>query len=341
MKKLLLAIILIMTTHIYAKTVQANSEEINENLNLEAIASLFAEAKDLEDFEMKLNDPKLQISNLDLNEDEQVDYLRVIETTEDTLHVVVIQAVLDEDMYQDVATIEADKLKDEKETIQIVGDSFIYGEDYIVEPVYVERPPIFDFFWMSMVMYHAYHSHYHWGYYPPHFHHWHPRPPYFYRKHIHNHISNHHHYKRTTKRRSPIAKQLHNSIKKNDFALKHPNKSHIKRAEKKPVAKPIQNVKPTFKPAVKPKPAVTSKPHTRPAVKPKPTFKPTVNKKPHVRPARKPRPAVRPKPPVRRPTARPKPPVRPAVRPKPTFKPKPSLRPAIKPRPKLQVRTKI
>jgi len=42
--------------------------------------------ENLEDFEKKLNNPDTQISNLDLNEDGEVDYLRVIETSKDETH---------------------------------------------------------------------------------------------------------------------------------------------------------------------------------------------------------------------------------------------------------------
>jgi len=45
-------------------TITANSDDISDNLDLEAVASIFGESKDLEDFEKRLNDPKTQISNL-------------------------------------------------------------------------------------------------------------------------------------------------------------------------------------------------------------------------------------------------------------------------------------
>lgn len=50
--------------------------------------------KNLEDFENKINDPKTQISNLYLNKDYQVDYLRIVETSENERHLIVIQAVI-------------------------------------------------------------------------------------------------------------------------------------------------------------------------------------------------------------------------------------------------------
>ena len=90
-------------------TVDAASEEISNNLDLEAVASIFGDAKDLEEFEYKLNDPKAQISNLDLNEDGNVDYIRVVETAENNTHLIALQSVLAEDIYQDIATIEVEK----------------------------------------------------------------------------------------------------------------------------------------------------------------------------------------------------------------------------------------
>jgi uncharacterized protein YueI len=65
--------------------------------------------KKSQEFERQLNDPELQISNLDLNNDNEVDYLRVIETVDNRTHVVIIQSVLDRDVYQDVATIEIER----------------------------------------------------------------------------------------------------------------------------------------------------------------------------------------------------------------------------------------
>ena len=90
-------------------TVTANSSDISDNLDLRAVATIFGDAADLEDFERRLNDPKAQISNLDLNNDNYVDYLRVIESVEGSAHIIVIQAVLDKDIYQDVASIEVER----------------------------------------------------------------------------------------------------------------------------------------------------------------------------------------------------------------------------------------
>ena len=88
--------------------VNAASSEISDNLDLRAVASIFGDSRDLEDFERRLNDPKNQISNLDLNNDNQVDYLRVIESVEGNTHLIVLQSVLGKDLFQDVATVEVE-----------------------------------------------------------------------------------------------------------------------------------------------------------------------------------------------------------------------------------------
>ena len=50
-------------------TVNATNSEISDNLDLRAVASIFGDSRNLQDFERRLNDPKIQISNLDLNND--------------------------------------------------------------------------------------------------------------------------------------------------------------------------------------------------------------------------------------------------------------------------------
>ena len=145
-------------------TVSATSSDISENLDLKTVATLFGQAKDLEQFEQLLNNPDSAFSNLDLNGDGEVDYLRVIETADNDRHLVVIQAVLAKDIYQDVASIFVEKDENNQITVQVVGDDYIYGENYIIEPVYIYRPVIYDWFWGTSWV--CWHSPYYWGYYP-------------------------------------------------------------------------------------------------------------------------------------------------------------------------------
>lgn len=208
-------------------TVDAMSEEIRDNLDLEAVASLFGDSKDLEEFEYKLNDPDAQISNLDLNEDGNVDYLRVVETTENDTHLIALQSVLEEDIYQDVATIELEKDKKGNTKVQVVGDVYLYGTGYIIEPVYVHRPVIFSIFWRPY--YRPYRSVYYWGFYPKHFHFWKPFHTHHYKKHVHVHVNVKHTYHRTHVRHSTTAIHMHSRTRRNDFAVKHPHKSNSAR----------------------------------------------------------------------------------------------------------------
>src|SRR5690554_5258941 len=79
--------------------------DLSDHLDLEAVATVFAQSKNIEDFEYQLNDYRNQVSNLDLNNDGYVDYLRVIKMNDRNEHIILIQAVLNRNYFQDVATI--------------------------------------------------------------------------------------------------------------------------------------------------------------------------------------------------------------------------------------------
>lgn len=194
-------------------TVNATSNEISDNLDLRAVASIFGDAKDLEDFERQLNDPRNQISNLDLNYDRQVDYLRVIEAVEKNTHLIILQAVLEKDVFQDVATIEVERDRNNNVQIQVVGDVFMYGPNYIYEPVYVSRPIIYRHFWVNN--YHPYHSPYYFNYYPTYYFAWTPYPVYRYKRNVHVHINQYNYYNYSNHRRSTNAVVLHQTRRSN------------------------------------------------------------------------------------------------------------------------------
>jgi hypothetical protein len=173
-------------------TVTATNSEISDNLDLRAVASIFGDSSNLEDFEMRLNNPETPISNLDLNNDNQVDYLRVIESVEGRTHIIVIQSVLGRDMFQDIATIEVDRSSNNRVQVQVVGDVYMYGTNYIYEPVYVNTPIIYNTFWVSNYI--PYCSTWYWGYYPSYFYGWTPFPLFRYRSHINLCINSFHTY---------------------------------------------------------------------------------------------------------------------------------------------------
>ena len=226
----LLILLFIVCGNVYAEdvtTVEATDSDISDNLDLEAVASVFGESKDLEEFEKKLNDPETQISNLDLNEDGEVDYLRVTETSKGDTHLVTIQAVIGKDQYQDVATIDVEKKGKDETQVQVVGDVYIYGPGYIVEPVYVHPPVIFVFFWSPL--YHPWHSPFYWGYYPPYYHPWHPYPRHRYQTNVRVNINVNNSYSYTSVRKSKTSIDLQKKSRRNDFGAKNPDKSFSKR----------------------------------------------------------------------------------------------------------------
>ena len=208
-------------------TVYAKNSDISDNLDLRAVASMFGESANLQDFERRLNDPKYQISNLDLNGDDEVDYLRVIESVENRTHVVIIQAVLDRDVYQDVATIDVERDNYNKVSVQIVGNAYLYGANYIYEPVYSVAPVIYTSFWVTN--YRPYYSTWYWGYYPTYYTAWRPYPVYRYRNNINVCINVHNAYNYVNVRRSYRAPAIYETRRSYGYERMRPNYSFAER----------------------------------------------------------------------------------------------------------------
>ena len=208
-------------------TVNATNSEISDNLDLKAVASIFGDSKNLEDFEKRLNDPKYKISNLDLNDDNQVDYLRVIESVERNTHLIVIQAILEKDIFQDVATIEVERDENNRMQVQVVGDVYMYGNNYIYEPVYVHSPRLFTYFWTPN--YRIYHSRWNWGYYPQYYYNWRPFPTYRYHRNVRIWINYNNNYNYVNVRRSTVAINLHRNVRANNYEVRNPERSFERR----------------------------------------------------------------------------------------------------------------
>ena len=203
--------------------VNATNSEISDNLDLRAVASFFGEARNLDDFERQLNDPKIQISNLDLNNDNQVDYLRVIESVEKNTHLIIVQSVLGRDMYQDVATIEVEKDRNNQIQVQVVGDVYMYGRNYIYEPVYVQTPLIYANFWVTN--YRPYYSNWYWNYYPNYYYVWNPCPVFRYRNYMNVYINFDNQYNYVNYRSCHNAIAMYNTRRENYYERQYPNNS--------------------------------------------------------------------------------------------------------------------
>ena len=310
------------TTGEYAEYLASiDTTSLGSNLNLQAVAELFRTSKDLEEFEQRLNDKDEGVNNLDLNEDGKTDYLRVVDHAEKNTHVIVLQAVVGKDQFQDVASI--DVVQDgDKVSLQIVGDEDIYGTDYYIEPEEQEEVKNYPAVKVMFVVgYTPYYSPYYWGYYPPYYRPWHPYPAYYYHRHVfyHHHVYHHHHhyhgYHHGHGHRNPHARSVYNSHR----VTAPINKT--KRYNNNSPQRPVNKTRPSTRP-------VNKQPATRPATRPaKPSTRPTQPKtrptQPKTRPAQKPSTGQQARP-AKRPSTRP---AKPATRPS-----QPKTRPA-QPRP--------
>lgn len=165
-----------------------------DNLDLYAVMNLFQQSKTLEDFEKSLNDNNTNINNLDLNGDNQVDYIRVIDNVDGDVHNIVLQDAISPTENQDVAVFTVQRFNNGTVQIQLTGDEDLYGKNYIVEPIadkdtpnpgytggdetYVTTPaqiavwPVVRFIYLPT--YTRWHSTWYWGYYPTYWHPWSP-----------------------------------------------------------------------------------------------------------------------------------------------------------------------
>lgn len=105
-----------------------------DNFSLQGALEMFRKSASPEAFEKAINAKDNNVNNLDLNDDGNTDYIRVIDRAEGNVHTFILQAVVSDKESQDIAVIELEKTGNENAVLQIVGDEDIYGEETIVEP---------------------------------------------------------------------------------------------------------------------------------------------------------------------------------------------------------------
>lgn len=130
------AVFAVLPGSIHAQT-QAEADSTGlpgDGFSLQGALELFKTSSSPEEFEKRLNEPDNNVNNLDLNEDGEVDYIRVIDNMDDDVHALVLQVPFSEEENQDIAVIEIEKDGSESAVLQILGDEDIYGEQVIVEP---------------------------------------------------------------------------------------------------------------------------------------------------------------------------------------------------------------
>jgi hypothetical protein len=204
-------------------TVIVPTTEAGENLDLEAVMELFGEAESLEDFEKALNDSSSEVNNLDLNEDGEVDYIRVVEQVDGDVHIVILQVPLAENEYQDVATINIEKNGDDY-VVQAQGDPDLYGEDYYVEPEPETEVKTTTVVIMFGVGYSPWISPWYWRVYPVWWRPWRPHPISVYR----SLVVRHHraHYRHSRHRRTVRAHNHYKSHRKTSNFAKQKKKKN-------------------------------------------------------------------------------------------------------------------
>jgi hypothetical protein len=104
-----------------------------DHFSLHGALEMFKKSSSPQEFEQLINEKDNNVNNLDLNEDGEVDYIKVIGKKEKDMHVLVLQAAVSATENQDIAVIEIEKTGQEEADLQIVGDEEIYGETIIVE----------------------------------------------------------------------------------------------------------------------------------------------------------------------------------------------------------------
>ncbi len=105
-----------------------------DNFSLEGAIELFKKAESPEDFEKLLNSEGSSVNNLDLNEDGEIDYIRVVDNVEGDVHAIVLQVPVSEKESQDIAVIEIERQDSNQAILQIIGDEDIFGKQVIAEP---------------------------------------------------------------------------------------------------------------------------------------------------------------------------------------------------------------
>jgi hypothetical protein len=173
MKRILLIIGIAMSFSVFSQEIKMSPEnsfsedeiaEAKKNLDLTVVAEIFGESSDLEDFEKRLNDPNSKISNLDLNGDGEVDYLKVVEKVEGNKRTVYVQAATKKDSFKNVAALVVVKDSNNQVNVKVIGDEALYGNNYVIIPAYRKVPLVVSWFWGPN--YRVWVSSYRFGYYP-------------------------------------------------------------------------------------------------------------------------------------------------------------------------------
>lgn len=101
-------------------------KEYSKGLDLDAVTALAKKAKDAADFERLLNSQTEAVNNIDLNDDNKVDYINVTEYGSGDRRGFSLTTEISSGKTQEIATIDFQK-EGEKTTMQTTGNPSLYG----------------------------------------------------------------------------------------------------------------------------------------------------------------------------------------------------------------------
>lgn len=141
------------------------TSEAADGLDLKAVTALLKEVKNAEDLEKRINSGDPRICNLDLNEDNTIDYVKVSEYSSGEVRGFSLTTELGPDDVQELATIEITEDGNGGHRAQTHGNSQIYGNNHY----YHRGFGVGDFLMMSYLFssHQPYRSGWGYGNYPP------------------------------------------------------------------------------------------------------------------------------------------------------------------------------
>lgn len=238
-----LLLILLASTVVFSQEGE-KPDNTGENFSLEGALALFKKSNSLEEFEKLLNEENNNVNNLDLNDDNDIDYIMVDDIREGDIHAIVLSTYIDDKEKQDIAIIGIEKTGNESATLQIEGDADLYVENTFIEPNEVVEsstggkggPSISEittkqvivnvWFWPSVRFLYAptyvvWHSPWRWGFYPKW---WRPWRPYKYHV-FYNRCAPHRvHYHSVPARRVVVAHKIYAPRRNHSNLVIHNNR---------------------------------------------------------------------------------------------------------------------
>ncbi len=105
----------------------------SDQFSFSGALALFKNSASPEDFENSINSAASNVNNLDLDDDGNTDYSKVISMVEDDIQHIIMQGALSQPENKDIAVFEIEKAGNEPATLQLKGDEDIFGEEVIFE----------------------------------------------------------------------------------------------------------------------------------------------------------------------------------------------------------------